>query len=49
MQYKVFVVEDDGVASVVTALVADDEIGLIAQQMDDLTFTLISPLNSHND
>ena len=39
----------DRVARVGTALIARDDVGLLAQQVDDLSFALIAPLGAHDD
>ena len=36
----------DGVAGVVAALVADDQIGLLAEEVDDLAFAFVAPLGA---
>ncbi len=35
------------VTRIVAALVADHHVGLLAQQVDDLTLALIAPLSAH--
>jgi hypothetical protein len=40
--------DDDGVAGVVTALVAGDDVEMRGEQIDDLTFPLIAPLCADN-
>ena len=49
MQYKMFPVENDGMSCIITALITDDEIGLISQKMDNLPFSFVAPLNAYND
>ncbi len=46
---KVSPSHDDRVAGVVTALVADDQVGVLRQQVGELAFALVAPLGSdHN-
>ena len=39
-------VDDDGVAGVGPAVVADDEVELVAEQIDDLPLGLVAPLQA---
>ncbi len=40
---------DDGVAGVVAALAADDDVGAFGQVIDNLAFAFISPLETYDD
>ena len=42
------VAHDDGMACVRAALIADDEIMLTSQQVDDLAFGFVAPLQTDN-
>jgi hypothetical protein len=42
-------IADDRVAGVVAALEADDEVGLLGEQVDDLPLPLVAPLGAHDD
>ena len=37
---------NDGVAGVVAALAADDDVGLLGQNVDDLAFAFVAPLGA---
>ena len=41
--------DDDGVAGVVSALVANDDLGLLRQVVDDFALAFVTPLGSHDD
>ena len=43
-----FVTYDDGVSGVVSAAKTNDQFGLPAQNIDKLSFSLVSPLSSDN-
>ncbi len=45
-QNELTVADDDGMARVRPALVANDEIGPLGHDVDELTFTFVSPLRS---
>ena len=38
--------DDDGVAGVVAALGADDDVGLLGEDVDDLAFAFVAPLGA---
>ena len=38
--------EDDGVAGVVAALGADDDIGVLSEEIDDFAFAFVAPLSA---
>ena len=40
---------DDGVAGVVAALRADDDIGFVREEIDDFSFAFVAPLGSDDD
>jgi hypothetical protein len=42
-------VADDRVTGVVPTLEADDEIGVLGQEVDDLSLALVAPLGTDND
>lgn len=48
LQREGLAIHDDGVASVVTALIAHDKIGTLGEIVDETTFTFITPLGSNN-
>ena len=37
---------DDGMAGIVAALIAGDDVGILCQQVDDAAFALIAPVDS---
>jgi hypothetical protein len=41
-------VNDEGVARVVAALEADDDVGIVGEEIDDLSFAFVSPLGADN-
>lgn len=49
MQHEGTITDLHGVAGVVSALVADDDIEPLSQQIYDLAFALVSPLSSYDD
>ena len=42
-------VDDEGVAGIVTALEADDDVGLLGQPIDDLALAFVAPLGADHD
>ena len=48
MKDVLLVADHDGVPGVGAALAADDPLHLRGQQIDDLAFALIAPLDAHN-
>ena len=48
MQGKHFVADHDRMPGVGTALTADDEVGIIAEKIDDFPFAFVAPLQSQN-
>lgn len=40
---------DDGMPCVVAALISHDNLGILGENVYDLTFTLIAPLSAYND
>ena len=49
MELELLAVADDRVAGVVAALEADDHVGVVGEQVDDLALPLIAPLGSDYD
>ena len=49
LQREPLTIDDDGVPSVVTALVTHDEVVLLGELIGDLRLPLVSPLGSHDD
>ena len=49
LQDKLLAVDDDGVAGVVAAGVAGDDVELFAEDVDDLALAFIAPLGSKDD
>jgi hypothetical protein len=49
MQNSLLAIDHQGVPSIVTTLKAHDGTNVACQQIDDLTLTLITPLNTQND
>ena len=41
--------DEDGVAGIVPALIARDDIELLGEEIDDLPFTLVAPLGAQDD
>ena len=48
MQREQFLADFDGVPSVVPSLESHDHVGLVRQEIDNLTFALISPLRAYD-
>jgi hypothetical protein len=48
LQCELLAVEDDGVASVVTALVAYYDVGIACIEIGDFTLSLVAPLGAYN-
>ena len=48
MEYILLIVDDDGVARVRAALIADDDPGLRGEHLDHAALALVSPLYSQN-
>src|SRR5947209_8441685 len=49
MQDGLLAVDDEGVAGIVAALVADDDVGMLGKNVDDLALPFVTPLRSdHN-
>jgi hypothetical protein len=44
-----FAFDDNGVAGVVAALAADDDIGFIREEIDDFSFSFIAPLGANEN
>ena len=49
VEYILLIVDDDGVARVRAALIADDDPGLRGEHIDHAALALVSPLYSQND
>ena len=49
LQDELLAADDDGVAGVVTAGVAGDDVELFAEDVDDLAFAFVAPLGAEND
>jgi hypothetical protein len=49
MEHIFFSTVNDGVAGVVAALAADDDVGIAGQDVDDLAFAFIAPLRADED
>jgi len=49
LQDELLAADDDGVAGVMTASVAGDDVELFAEDVDDLAFAFVAPLGAEND
>ena len=49
VQDRLVAIDDHGVAGIVAALVASDDVGVLGQKVDDLPLALIAPLRSDDD
>jgi hypothetical protein len=49
MEFELTMIINDGMACIPTSLEANADIGLVAQMIDDFSFTLITPLGANND
>ena len=46
MKDKLFIVELDGVACIIAALIADNDVALLCEKINDLPFSFIAPLRA---
>ena len=49
MENVFFLADENGVAGVIAALGAHDDIGLLGEHVDDFTFAFVTPLGAHKD
>ena len=49
LENEFLLADEDGVAGVVAALIARDDIETLGEQIDDFAFALIAPLRAKND
>ena len=49
LEDELFFADEDGVAGVVAALIARDDVEALGEKIDDLTFAFVAPLRAKND